>query len=100
MDPTQIKQAFEWGGWPAVFIITALAFGKWYCGKKLEQDRRFHDERLKEQHASQQMLGCLTDAIIALVYKNINNEDAARVMADLASKRIEAIRTAERVASQ
>ena len=55
---------------------------------------------MKEQQASQQMLGCLTDAIIALVYKNINNEDAARVMADLASKRIEAIRTAERVASQ
>jgi hypothetical protein len=100
MEPTQLYQAWEKGGWPLVFLIAALAFGKWYCSLKLEQDKRFHDERMKEQQASQQMLGCLADAIIALVYKNINNEDAARVMADLASKRIEAIRTAERVASQ
>jgi hypothetical protein len=93
-------EAFKWGGWPAVFLVAAIAFGKWYCTKKLAQDAKFHEERMKEQQASQQMLGCLADAIIALVYKNINNEDAARVMADLASKRIEAIRTAERVASQ
>lgn len=100
MDPSQIKAAFEWGGWPAVFLIAFLAFGKWFCTKKMEQDARFHGERLKEQHASQQMLGCLTDAIIALVYKHVNNEEAAKVMADLAAKRLEAVRASERVASQ
>ena len=100
MEPEAIKQAFQWGGWPAVAIILGMAFGRWYFAKKLEQDRRFHEERLKESHASQLMLGCVVDAIIALVYKTVNNEEAAKVMADLVAKRLETVRTAERVASQ
>lgn len=99
MDVTQLHEAFRWGGWPAVFLISAMGFGRWFVAKKLEQDKRFHDERLKEQHSYQQMLGCLTDAILALVYKTINNEEAARVMAELVTKRMETVRAAERVAT-
>lgn len=100
MDPSQIKAAFEWGGWPAVFLIAFLAFGKWFCTKKMEQENRFHEERMKQHHAAQEMNGCLADAIIALVYKNLNNQEAAKVMADLAAKRLEAVRASERVAAQ
>jgi hypothetical protein len=99
MDPNALKLASEWGGWPAVFLVVAIAFGKWYCGKKLEQDAKFHDQRLKELHASQEALGCVVDAVVAVVYKSINNEEAARVMADLAAKRLEAARASARVES-
>lgn len=100
MDPTQIQQAWEKGGWPAVFLAVSISFAKWYCQRKLAQDAKFHEEKMKELHTSQEMLGCVVDAVLALVYKSVNNEEAAKVMAQLTSKRLEAARAAERVAAQ
>jgi len=100
MEHTAIMEAFKWGGWPAVFLVAAIAFGKWYCTKKLAQDAKFHEERLKEHHASQQMLGSLVNAVLALVYKTINNEEAAKVMADIAKQHMEARVAAARTEGQ
>jgi len=100
MEHAALTEAFKWGGWPAVFLISAVAFGKWYCTKKLAQDAKFHEDRLKEHHASQQMLGSLVNAVLALVYKTINNEEAAKVMADISKQHIETVRASTRTEGQ
>jgi prolipoprotein diacylglyceryltransferase len=100
MEHASLVEAFKWGGWPAVFIVVAIAFAKWYCTKKLEQDKKFHDERLKEQHASQQMLGSLVNAVLALVYKTIDNQEAAKVMADISKQHLESVRASTRTEGQ
>jgi len=111
MTPTELQQAWAWGGWPAVAIVAALALAKWYCSKKLEQDRETSEKKLKQDRiifeatmqaarAGHEMMGAVADTMLALVYRTINNEEAARVMAELAEKRLEAARASERVASQ
>lgn len=100
MTPNELQQAWAWGGWPAVAILASVALAKWYCTKKLAQDAQFHAERLKEQHASQRMLGSLVNAVLALVYKTINNEEAAKVMADISKQHIEAVRASTRTEGQ
>lgn len=100
MDPAQLKQAFEWGGWPAVFIGSLIAFGKWYCSKKLEQDKKFHDERIKADTARDAMTGALVNAVLGLIYKTMDNPEAAKVMADISKQHLESVRAATRAESQ
>lgn len=111
MDPNQLKSAWDWGGWPAVATVIALWLLKWYCDKKLTQDRehyktrldqetQYHQERMAEAKATQQMLGYLADAVSAMVYKNLGDEEGVRVMMEIARRRVESATTAERVASQ
>jgi len=111
MEQSALAEAFKWGGWPAVFLVVSAAFGKWYCDKKLKQDKehydarleqetQYHKERMAEAKATQQMLGYLADAVTAMVYKNLGDEDGVRVMMEIARRRVESATTAERVASQ
>lgn len=111
MEHSAIIEALRSGGWPAVVAVVAVWLLKWYCDKKLAQDRehyksrleqetQYHNERMAEARATQQMLGYLADAVSAMVYKNLGDEEGVRVMMEIARRRVESATTAERVASQ
>jgi hypothetical protein len=110
MDPVQIKQAWDWGGWPAVFFVVFVALAKWYCDKKLAQDakiaekrmeleEKYHNERMAEAKATQEMLGYLAEAVSSMVFKSMNMEEGVKVMSEISKRRVESARASARVES-
>lgn len=87
-----IAEAFKWGGWPAVFLVCAIAFAKWYCTKKLEQDAKFHAELMNQKRASDHVLEALVNAVLGVLYKEMGNEEAVRAMADISKQSLESAR--------
>lgn len=61
---------------------TAAAVAKWYLTRKLEQDKEHHNERLKSDRETQELLGMVVSMQVAVMSDNVKIDDVAKAITE------------------